>query len=140
MGAGERRLRHLENHGILKADFFLASSCCCHSVSVSGFVWRAKTVCKAALASGGGCAAQALMVVFDAMGSHQRMTAWHDSALDHNMSSLAKLREAKRACHARIRQARPSQLAQIPSQTPWPYLCILLKWIAHAILARSSNG
>ncbi len=40
------------------------------------------------------------------MGSHQRMTNWHDSALDHNMSGLAKLREAKRACHARIRQAR----------------------------------
>ncbi|EIE20688.1 hypothetical protein COCSUDRAFT_57256 [Coccomyxa subellipsoidea C-169] len=52
------------------------------------------------------CLARALMVVFDMMGSHQRMTNWHDSALDHNMSGLAKLREAKRACHARIRQAR----------------------------------
>ncbi len=44
------------------------------------------------------------MVVFDMMASHHKMTAFHDTALDLNMSGLAKLREAKRACHARIRQ------------------------------------
>ena len=46
--------------------------------------------------------AQVLMVVFDLMGSHARMAAWLDAALDAHMVTLAKLREAKRASHARI--------------------------------------
>ncbi|BDA42201.1 probable Syndetin [Coccomyxa sp. Obi] len=50
------------------------------------------------------CLARALMVVFDMMASHHKMASFHDSVLDLNMSGLAKLREAKRACHARIRQ------------------------------------
>lgn len=44
-----------------------------------------------------------LMMVFDIMESHHKMTAWHDTSLDQQMAALAKLREAKRACHARIR-------------------------------------
>ena len=42
-------------------------------------------------------------MVFDIMASHHKMTAWHDTSLDQQMAALAKLREAKRACHARIR-------------------------------------
>lgn len=44
-------------------------------------------------------------MVFDILASHHRMTVWHDTALDAQMASLAKLRDAKRACHARIRRA-----------------------------------
>ncbi len=43
------------------------------------------------------------MVVFDIMASHHKMTTWHDTSLDQQMAALAKLREAKRACHGRIR-------------------------------------
>lgn len=42
-------------------------------------------------------------MVFDIMASHHKMTAWHDTSLDQQMAALAKLREAKRACHACIR-------------------------------------
>ena len=46
--------------------------------------------------------AQVLMVVFDLMASAQRMAAWLETALDRHMATLAKLRDAKRACHLRI--------------------------------------
>lgn len=62
---------------------------------------------------------QALMVIWDLMASHHKMTAWHEIALDVNMSALGKLREAKRACHARIRQAylhNPNWCIQICSE------------------------
>ena len=43
------------------------------------------------------------MMVFDILASHQKMTMWHDACLDQQMAALAKLRDAKRACHARLR-------------------------------------
>ena len=46
---------------------------------------------------------QVLMMVFDILASHHRMTTWHDASLDQQLAALAKLRDAKRACHARIR-------------------------------------
>ena len=46
---------------------------------------------------------QVLMMVFDIMASHHKMTMWHDASLDQQTAALAKLRDAKRACHARIR-------------------------------------
>ncbi len=47
------------------------------------------------------------MVIFDIMVSHHKMTAWHDAALDQHVCALARLREAKRACHARVRDEAP---------------------------------
>ena len=74
------------------------------------------------------------MIIFDILATHHRMTVWHDTTLDRQMASLAKLRQAhpsvllasilkatlklmlnikggltlcrdaKRACHARIRR------------------------------------
>ncbi len=46
---------------------------------------------------------QVLMMVFDILASHHKMTTWHDASLDQQMAALAKLRDAKRACHARLR-------------------------------------
>ena len=46
---------------------------------------------------------QVLMMVFDILASHHKMTVWHDASLDQQMAALAKLRDAKRACHVRIR-------------------------------------
>jgi len=46
---------------------------------------------------------QVLMMVFDILASHHKMTVWHDTSLDQQMAALARLRDAKRACHARIR-------------------------------------
>ena len=46
---------------------------------------------------------QVLMMVFDILASHHKMTMWHDASLDQQMAALAKLRDAKRACHARLR-------------------------------------
>ena len=43
------------------------------------------------------------MMVFDILASHHRMTMWHDASLDQQMAALATLRDAKRACHARLR-------------------------------------
>ena len=34
------------------------------------------------------------MIVFDILATHHRMTVWHDTTLDHQMASLAKLRQA----------------------------------------------
>ena len=48
-------------------------------------------------------ALQVLMMVFDILASHHKMTMWHDASLDQQMAALAKLRDAKRACHARLR-------------------------------------
>lgn len=44
------------------------------------------------------------MMVFDILASHHRMTIWHDASLDQQMAALAKLRDAKRACHVRLRK------------------------------------
>ena len=43
------------------------------------------------------------MMVFDILVSHHKMTMWHDASLDQQMAALAKLRDAKRTCHVRLR-------------------------------------
>ena len=34
------------------------------------------------------------MIVFDILATHRKMTVWHDTILDRQMASLAKLRQA----------------------------------------------
>ena len=34
------------------------------------------------------------MIVFDILATHHKMTVWHDTTLDRQMASLAKLRQA----------------------------------------------
>ena len=35
------------------------------------------------------------MIVFDILATHHKMTVWHDTTLDRQMASLAKLRQAQ---------------------------------------------
>lgn len=43
------------------------------------------------------------MVMFDMMVSHHKMTSWHEVALDQHTIAMGRFRDAKGACHARIR-------------------------------------